>query len=274
MACGETGPIPRDIQLQACLAEPDGVSEYRFLVDRKDIKYITVEPGTIPPDDISFEPVLKSLLPIFPPGDWNKGQVAKDNITGNAIFTTTVHSDLPGVRDAWRGNKIDHLQLTWIDRMRQNIRLVTCPLFQHPVVYKFAEFPWQISMIERETTAYGWLHGRCIGPQFLGHVTEAGRVMGFLIEHVPGRTAEVEDLDKCQRALKRLHALRLKHGDANKYNFLIRDGKEEAVLVDFEATVRCQDEDELLREFEGLRGKPEETDGKGGVIELRDESSK
>ncbi|KAI0452626.1 hypothetical protein F5B21DRAFT_483061 [Xylaria acuta] len=47
-----------------CLADPDGVSELRFLVDRKDIKCITVEPGVIPPDDISFEPALKCGLPI------------------------------------------------------------------------------------------------------------------------------------------------------------------------------------------------------------------
>jgi hypothetical protein len=39
---------PLDIQLQACLADPDGVSEYRFLVNFQDIKYITVEAGVIP----------------------------------------------------------------------------------------------------------------------------------------------------------------------------------------------------------------------------------
>ncbi|KAI0815382.1 alpha-galactosidase a precursor [Xylaria sp. FL0064] len=267
MARGETGHTPQDIQLQACLADPDSVSEYRFLVDRKDIKYITVEPGVILPDDIPFELALKSWLPIFPPGDWNEGHVAKDKITGNVIFATTVRRDLSGVKNIWHGKKIDHLQLTWIGRMRQNIRLITCPLFKYPVVYKFAEFPWQIPIMERETTAYNWIHGQGIGPQFLGHVTEAGRVIGFLIENVPGHTAKIEDLDKCQRVLKRLHALGLKHGDVNKHNFLIRDGKEEAVLVDFETTVRCQDEKELLGESEELREKLEENNGKGGIVE-------
>ncbi|XXH05176.1 hypothetical protein Hte_011601 [Hypoxylon texense] len=254
-----------DIQLQACLADPDGVSEYRFLVDGKDIKYISIEPGVIPPDDVSFEPALKAGLPTFPPGDWNEGRVAKDKTTGNNIFATTTRCDLPAVRNIWHDKKVDHLQLTWVDRMRQNIRLVTCPLFEHPVVYKFAEFPWQIPIMEMETTAYGWINGHRVGPQFLGHVTEDGRVIGILLENIPGRTAEIEDLEKCQHVLKRLHALGLKHGDINKHNFLIRDGNGEAVLVDFETTTRCEDEKGLLRELEELREQLEETDGRGGM---------
>ncbi|KAI8628419.1 hypothetical protein F5Y19DRAFT_138077 [Xylariaceae sp. FL1651] len=154
--------------------------------------------------------------------------------------------------------------------MRQNIRLVTCPLFGHPVVYKFAEFPWQTSMIEMGTTAYSWINGHAIAPQFLGHVTEAGRVIGFLLEYIPGHTAEVEDLEKCQRSLKSLHALGIKHCDVNKHNFLIRGGKGEAGLIDFEATVRCQDEKEPLEEFEGLREQLEQSDGKGGIAEVED----
>ena len=255
------------IKLQACLASSDSVSEYRFLVDEKDTKYVTVEPGVIPEDDISFEPALKCRLPMFPPGDWNEGHVAKDKTTGNVIFAKTTRRNLPGVKNIWHGTKVDHLQLTWIDRMRQNIRIVTCPLFERPVVYKFAEFPWQIPMMEMETTAYGWIQGQGIGPTFLAHVTEAGRVIGFLIEHIPGRIAETEDLHKCRSVLERLHALGIKHGDINKHNFLIKDGKDEAVLVDFEATVKCQNRQELLGELEGLQAQLEENSGRGGVVE-------
>ncbi|KAI1430320.1 alpha-galactosidase a precursor [Xylaria sp. FL1777] len=264
--------IPRDIKLQACLADPDGVSEYRFLVDEKHIKYITVEPGVIPPDDISFEPALKERLPDFPPGDWNEGHVAEDKATKKPIFTKTARRDLPGVKNIWHSRSIDHLQLRWIERMRQNVRIVTCPLFENPIVYKFAEFPWQTPMLEAETTAYGWIDGHGIGPRFLGHVTEAGRVIGFLLEMITGRTAEVEDLEKCRRVLKSLHELGVKHGDINKHNFLIQDGREEAVLIDFEVTARCQDEIELLREFDGLREQLEENTGRGGIIELKDEA--
>lgn len=259
--------MPQNIQLQACLADPDDVSEYRFLVNGKDIKYITVDSGVIPSEYISFEPVLKSFLPNFPPDDWNSGHVTKHQTTGDAFFATTTRSNFQGVENTWHGTKIDHLQLTWISRIRQNIRLITCSLFEQPVVYKFAEFPWQIPMMEAETTAYSWIHGECIGPRFLGHVTEAGRVMGFLIEYVPGRAARTEDLHQCQSVLGKLHSLAIKHGDINKHNFLIQEGKEEAVIVDFETMVRCHDKQELLREFEGLQEQLLESSGRGGVIE-------
>ncbi len=87
--------------------------------------------------------------------------------------------------------------------------------------------------------AYCYIENQGIGPRFLGHVTEAGRVIGFLMEYVAGRAAEVEDLEWCQSVLARLHGLGLKHGDINKHNFLIRAGTGEAVLVDFETTAKC-----------------------------------
>jgi hypothetical protein len=73
---------PPHIQLQACLADSNGVSEHRCLVSGKGIKYITVESGVIPPEGISFQPVLRIFLPIFPPGDQNEGHVVKDLSSG------------------------------------------------------------------------------------------------------------------------------------------------------------------------------------------------
>lgn len=205
---------------------------------------------------------------MFPPGDWNEGHVVKDQSTGNAIFATTIRRDFLGVENVWHDTQVDHLQLTWLSRMRQNVRLVTCPLFAEPVVYKFAVFPWQIPMLEAETTAYNWINGQGVGPQFLGHVTEAGRVIGFLMENIAGRTANFGDLDKCQRALKKLHALQMNHGDTNKHNFLIKEGDEEAVLIDFEVTTECHNEQELLEEFEGLQDQLEDNTGRGGQVQL------
>lgn len=86
---------------------------------------------------------------------------------------------------------------------------------------------------EVETTAYEWIMGKGIGPRFLSHSTETGRVFGFVIENVDGaRTAEPQDLAACQRILAKLHALEIKHGNINKHNFLIKNGK--AVLMDIE----------------------------------------
>lgn len=122
-------------------------------------------------------------------------------------------------------------------------------------------------MLEAGTTSYSWIDDQGIGPRFLGHVTEAGRVNGFLMENISGRTAEAADLDKCQRTLKKLHALHLKHGDTNKHNFLIKEGKGEALLIDFDVTTRCHNEQELLEELEGLQEQLEENTGRGGLVE-------
>ena len=46
------------------------------------------------------------------------------------------------------------------------------------------------------------------------------------------RTAVQDDLGACQRALLKLHALGIKHGDINKYNFLVSGY--EAIIVEFE----------------------------------------
>ncbi|KAI0879221.1 hypothetical protein GGS24DRAFT_486698 [Hypoxylon argillaceum] len=142
-------------------------SEYRFLVDDKHVKYITVVPGVFPNDDRTFAP--------------NEGHISKN------------------------------------------------PLTQHPVF----SLLWRMPFFEVETTAYEWIMGKGIGPRFLSHSTETGRVFGFVIENVDGaRTAEPQDLAACQRILAKLHALEIKHGNINKHNFLIKNG--EAVLMDIE----------------------------------------
>lgn len=62
--------------------------------------------------------------------------------------------------------------------------------------------------MENETTAYQWVSGHNIGPQFLGHLTEDGRVIGFLMEHIPNaRHAGPQDLEICREVLSRLHDL-------------------------------------------------------------------
>jgi hypothetical protein len=80
--------------------------------------------------------------------------------------------------------------------------------------------------------------------------------------------AHVRNSDKCQRTLKKLYALQLKHGGTNKHNFLIRGGVDEAVLIDSDSMIRCQDEQALLAESEGLREQLEENSRRGGMVEL------
>ncbi|KAB8277879.1 hypothetical protein BDV30DRAFT_204453 [Aspergillus minisclerotigenes] len=68
-------------------------------------------------------------------------------------------------------------------------------MFHTPVIAKFARFAWEIQYIEDETTAYQWINGHDIGPRFLGHLTEHGRVIGFLMEGITNaRHAGLQDL--------------------------------------------------------------------------------
>ncbi|KAI1175432.1 hypothetical protein F4777DRAFT_578927 [Nemania sp. FL0916] len=261
-----TNNTAADIQLLTVLvdSEDEDESEYRFLINGKDVKYVTVDPGVFPIKIRNFAPVLIPLLPPFPPGDWTEGHISKDPSTGHPVFSRTTNDVLPGVENIWHPTQVDHLELKKLERLRQNIHLVTHPLFSSPVVVKFAEFPWQISYYEAETIAYEWIEGSGIGPKFLGHLTEAGRVIGFILENIDGaRTAELEDLEACQAALTRLHSLGIKHGDINKHNFLVRDGK--AVLVDFETARNDGDKGELEAEYRRLEESLRDPSYRGGV---------
>lgn len=260
-----TAKTNNNVQLLAVIADfnDEEESEYRFLVEDKHVKYVTVDPGVFPKDDLTFAPVLIPMLPPFPPGPWNEGHISKDPLTGHPVFSRITQTDLPGIRTTWHHTKIDFLQLKDPDRVRQNIHRVTCPQFDHPVLVKFAEFPWQIPFFEAETAAYQWVDGKGVGPRFLGHLTEAGRVMGFVMECIDGaRTAGPEDLAACQSTLARLHALGIKHGDINKHNFLVKDGN--AVLVDFETAQRCSVKEELEAEYRCLEQSLEDPSYRGG----------
>ena len=46
--------------------------------------------------------------------------------------------------------------------------------------YMFARFDWEIQYIENETTRIN----HDVGPRFLGHLTEDGRAIGFLMERI------------------------------------------------------------------------------------------
>ncbi|KAI1195142.1 hypothetical protein F5X97DRAFT_335559 [Nemania serpens] len=258
-----------NVHLLAALVDPNDEqkSEYRFLVDEEHVKYVTVDPGLFPNDDLIFAPVLIPMLPPFPPGNWNEGHISKDPLTQRPVFSRVTLSDFPGIRNTWYDRRIDHLELKKLDRVRQNIHRVTCPAFDFPVLVKFAVFPWQKQFLEAETNAYEWIESKGIGPRFLGHLTEAGRVFGFVMEHIDGaRTAEPRDLAACQRILAKLHALGIKHGDINKHNFLIRNG--EAVLIDFETAQKCSEEAELESEYKHLELSLRDPSGRGGAIRV------
>ncbi|KAJ9301216.1 hypothetical protein DTO271G3_1351 [Paecilomyces variotii] len=241
---------PKVELLQAEAAEDDQ-SFLRLLVDGQSIKYVTVEPGLYSTEDLCFGPSLSSLLPDFPPGDWNDGLIARNTTDGKPYFARATRAQFPGVRHQWHETYVDYSDLVIGAKLRTGIYEVQCPQFEGIVVAKFARFEWEIQYLEDETIAYRWIDGHNIGPRFLGHLTENGRVIGFLMERITNaRHAGPNDLAACQETLRRLHQLGILHGDINRFNFLIRGST--AVLIDFESARKCDDQDALCEEFDSL----------------------
>ncbi|KAJ5443850.1 alpha-galactosidase A precursor [Penicillium daleae] len=253
---------PKIELLQAEVDENDQ-SFFRLLVDSRSIKYITVEPGIYSAEDMCFGPSLVSLLPKFPTGDWNDGLVAKDAKDGRPHFPCVNLTRFPGVQNTWHSTYVDYLELSIERKLRTGIYEAKCSLFDDIVVAKFARFPWEVQYIENETTAYQWISGHNIGPQFLGHLTENGRVIGFIMERITdARHAGTQDCETCGEVLSRLHNLGVRHGDTNRFNFLVRDSK--ATLIDFDTAQKCDDRDLLLQESENLVACLKDLSGRGG----------
>ncbi|OAA34934.1 Protein kinase-like domain protein [Metarhizium rileyi] len=263
-----------NVRLLACLIDDDDTSDsdYRFLVDGQHVKYMTTAPGTFcgAEDDRTFEPILLGeLLPPFPTGDWNSGHAARDPETGKATFVRTETVQFSGVRNLWHPVKLNELDFTRQDRLRQRVHVSTHPEINggKPVLIKLAVWPWEIPSVEVETAAYQWISGSDVGPKFLGHLTEGkdGRVVGFVAEWLEGaRAAGPGDVTDCKKALGRLHELGIKLGDINKHNFLVRDGHD-VVLVDLEMAKRDCPPPELEDEMSALKSSLEGTSYRGGV---------
>ncbi|KAF8338695.1 hypothetical protein F5887DRAFT_1273062 [Amanita rubescens] len=196
-------------------------------------------------DDMCFEPSLISILPPLPPGDWNTDRISRNCVDGRPHFSEVTKVELPSISHLWHPLQINHLDLHMGDKLRSN-------------VYE-ASTPHQIYSIP-----FRWIQNHQIGPRFLGHLTEEGRVIGFAMERITScRHATPEDLALCQQALSKLHRLSIKHGDINKHNFLIHDDR--ATLIDFESALQCNDAKVLEEEFRGLEKELSDMSGRGGL---------
>jgi serine/threonine protein kinase len=259
------------IRLLQASAGPDDISEFRLLVDHQHIKYVTVDPYIFDDMDLIFEPTLIEILrPLLPAGDWNHARIfratsSENSSTGNAeVQVETSTQELPGILGVWHPLKIDYLELEVSSRPRSNMCEATCSKIPGQFIVKLARFHWEIAQLERETAAYKWIDGHNIGPEFLGHLTEHGRVIRFAISKIEeARHATPDDLDVCRQALRRLHTLGIKHGDTNKHNFLIHPHG--VAMIDLEFAEQNATEAELNEELYGLEQQLADTSGKGGV---------
>lgn len=230
-------------------------SEYRLRIG-KQVKYLTIAPGTFDRDTLSFP--SSSLPPLPKDTEWtmaciSRGQESRDL---RAILSNRA---LAGVKCSWHQTRNDCLELqrtaqltsTAYEATLHSDLLAGRPSTPVTVVVKAARFEWEVARIGRETRAYQLLGGTGVASRFLAHVHENGRIMGFLLEKVEGRSASIQDLKVCEGALGRLHELGLVHGDVKWCNFLVQE--KGAQLIDFECTRESVDGDLMCKELETLR---------------------
>lgn len=268
----------------------DDDAKYRIRAGRR-VYYLTIaEPPTrvFDLDTLCRPYLLLPKLPPFPKGDWTEMILTKD--PNGQIVSRVSHEPLDEISPCWHPRRIDVLSVRRTARYNPRTSLVEFEGEQ--VVCKLSPFPWEIVYVEHETVAYEHIAksankdldqlgasvdasqregkpSQHIAPQFLGHLTENGRVIGFLLEKLEGTSASLSDLPLCAAALRRLHAIELVHGDVNKHNFVVDRERGIARLIDFEHA-KLFSEDKAQRELENLEAVLKDDSGLGAVYEVVD----
>lgn len=178
----------------------------------------------------------------------------------------TAHSSIIGVQGVnhssfevtpWHPRTIEYSDLVKVATIQDGrLEVVQHPdLGTEPVLVKRAALPEYIDSISRETAFYRLLDGLGVTPMFLGHVTDAGRITGFLSEYVQQQREEDEKrhgreggTEACLCALRRMHARGIAHMDAHGGNCLVR-GDGSAALVDFELAEETSSGEEFERDL-------------------------
>jgi hypothetical protein len=131
-------------QLLQASADSERESEVRILVDGRFIKYLTVDPGLYDVDDLCCGPLLASVLPPLPPGDWNQGRISRSTLKGCHHFSESTKTILRGVTSLWNPPQIEYLDLQIQRILPSNVYELTCPHSNSTIVAKLARFAWEI----------------------------------------------------------------------------------------------------------------------------------
>ena len=177
----------------------------KLIVDEKYIRYVLVEPQDyrVHPPGILIDGPDDPAVPfptLAPAGEWYLGRILKDKKTGKPHFVIASNADYPfispvSVKDPWHPTRIDYFDkdLHTLRRAvksavgcKDQLRVVTHPklLDGRPVLMKTFDFPMQCHGINIETRAYRTLANKGLTPEFLGHVTAEGNVIGFFLEWI------------------------------------------------------------------------------------------
>ena len=236
-----------------CLAQdvhpPERDSSLYRLAYQTRIIYVEVHPtANIKHDDLVDNRFIISFLRPF-------HTIPQDSNWADIWSTTRIvwsYRSLKGVNRCWHPAKIDLRELRPLEYFTPQVCKVE---YNNDVaIAKFARFEYEIQFIEQETRIYEIINGHDIGPRFLGHLTEANRVVGMLLEYIDdARNPTVNDLEGCVNTLRQLHQLQICHNDINLYNFLIRQSSNTVLLCDFEICETDAGEEKLFEEQSQLK---------------------
>lgn len=183
-----------------------------------------------------------NLPPLPETGGWKSARLSRTQGTSEVVFSDfdQYHHELETVETVWHKQCFDvaDFDMTTNLHPRRNIVFkATHPSLAGPVLLKLANFNHQINRIDNETKIYHHLDDHDVAPKFLGHVSENGRVIGFVTQYIEGarhpHVGSSQDYKACAKVLDDLHEIGVYHGDLHRGNVLIDDhGK--ASLVDFE----------------------------------------
>ncbi|KAI4235717.1 MAG: hypothetical protein L6R40_006406 [Gallowayella cf. fulva] len=242
--------LPMSLVVLDLADDPNSLAtHYRLSTNEGRTVYVSIDAGVYEIDDCSFTSKLPRLLPPFPSGDWNKGHITKSMERPEPHFAWTRYADLPSITALWHQTYVDFHELGICEKLMPNVAEASHPVFGQ-VIAKYARFEWEIASYHAETEAYHWLNGHHIGPQFLGHLTEGARVIGFLLQKLDGHDACARDLARCEEVVRKLHSLDILHGDLNRHNFLVHE--ERVTPIDFETAVKSTNEGKKAQELQGL----------------------
>ncbi|CAI6088278.1 unnamed protein product [Clonostachys chloroleuca] len=206
------------------------------------VKYITIGPGALDHEALMDMPLnFANILPPLPynQATWNTAHVFRNKATEKFEFELLARK-MAGISNVWHPTLVDFLHLQKIKSMGLFVQLCTLT-------------PDSIHNHQNDTAE---------------RIHEQGRVIGVLLEIAQGRAAGIDDLPQCLAALKRLHSMRILHGDCNRHNFIVGPGGE-VTLIDFSDFKENATDEELVAEEESLATKLEDNSGLGdyGVLD-------
>ncbi len=219
--------------------------------EQKAIKYVFFDSKVLQTGVPTVSEQVSIDMPRLPLGEWSEAYIHLDSCLGTYRISNTTKTSHLERMDDWQPRKIDYLDFVKVETLQHDrLQVVTHPEFDAPVLIKIASFPEEIPSLEREATAYRLLHGSGITPEFLGHVMEGGRAIGFITEYIGEEPlARGRNMVSCLAALRHLHLKGIAHGDAHDGNCLIRkDGS--AVLIDFELSLETWSPEEVERDLD------------------------